>query len=173
MQSQGSLPPTNPVRTATPVGASGHSTTMALELEDHGEVGSETPQVAPSSFPPVLGPQAARLPSSPPEGLPASKKRSPTFPAQDSLVSKRSVSGLSHAELISSFFALVDKFFDHQGVLLQSYLRLLSSYEEASGSSSRVGPLEHDLKALKKEKAQEERALQRRLKNLTGEHSTL
>ncbi|GAA0176865.1 hypothetical protein LIER_29620 [Lithospermum erythrorhizon] len=49
----------------------------------------------------------------------------------------------------------------------------MSSYEEASGSSSRFGLLEHELKVLKKEKAQEKGALQRCLRNLTGEHNTL
>ncbi|GAA0167449.1 hypothetical protein LIER_40378 [Lithospermum erythrorhizon] len=49
----------------------------------------------------------------------------------------------------------------------------LSSYEKASGSSFRAGQLEGELKALKKEKAREEGVLQRRLKNLEGEHITL
>ncbi|GAA0159502.1 hypothetical protein LIER_16259 [Lithospermum erythrorhizon] len=44
---------------------------------------------------------------------------------------------------------------------------------EASGSSSRAGQLEGELKTLKKEKAPEEGILHRRLKNLVGEHTTL
>ncbi|GAA0179542.1 hypothetical protein LIER_29989 [Lithospermum erythrorhizon] len=55
------------------------------------------------------------------------------------------------------------KFFDLQGVVLQSYRRLLSSYEEDSGSSSQVGQLEHELKA------REEVVLQCHLKNLAGD----
>ncbi|GAA0159453.1 hypothetical protein LIER_16223 [Lithospermum erythrorhizon] len=51
--------------------------------------------------------------------------------------------------------------------------RLMSSYEEANGSSSRVGQLQQEVKTLKKEKAWEEGVLQQRLKNLTMEHDTL
>ncbi|GAA0156153.1 hypothetical protein LIER_13710 [Lithospermum erythrorhizon] len=54
---------------------------------------------------------------------------------------------------------------------LQSYKDLLSSYEAASGSFSRVGQLEGELKVLKVEKAREEGALQRILKTLAREHS--
>ncbi|GAA0155707.1 hypothetical protein LIER_38136 [Lithospermum erythrorhizon] len=60
-----------------------------------------------------------------------------------------------------------------KGVVLQSYKWLLSSYEEASWSSSRVSQLEGELKALKREKAREQGILQHRLKNLAGEHTTL
>ncbi|GAA0148154.1 hypothetical protein LIER_07675 [Lithospermum erythrorhizon] len=84
-----------------------------------------------------------------------------TPPASSSAVS-------NHAELISSLSTLGDK-----GVALQSYKEILSSYEDVSGSSSRVGQLEGELKALKKEKAREEGILQRHLKNLVGEHTTL
>ncbi|GAA0140552.1 hypothetical protein LIER_01873 [Lithospermum erythrorhizon] len=61
------------------------------------------------------------------------------------------------------------QFFGLQGVVLQSYEGLLSSYEKASGSSSRTGQLEGELKALKKEMAREECVPQPRLKNLAGE----
>ncbi|GAA0144250.1 hypothetical protein LIER_04747 [Lithospermum erythrorhizon] len=66
----------------------------------------------------------------------------------------------NHAELISSLSALVHK-------------ELLSSYEAVSRSSSRAGQLEGELKALKKKKAREEGVLQRHLKNLVSEHTTL
>ncbi|GAA0166548.1 hypothetical protein LIER_21679 [Lithospermum erythrorhizon] len=66
-----------------------------------------------------------------------------------------------------------EKFFGLHGMVLQSYKDLLSSYEAPSGSSSRVGQLEGELKALKDEKAREEGVLQCHLKNLTGEHSIL
>ncbi|GAA0145139.1 hypothetical protein LIER_05397 [Lithospermum erythrorhizon] len=95
---------------------------------------------------------------------------SPSFPAQDSLMSKRSLGDPSHEELISFLFFSGDKFLDLQGVFLLSYKWLLSSYEEASGSTTRVGQPEHELNTLKKEKTQEERVLQRRFKNLPGEH---
>ncbi|GAA0167435.1 hypothetical protein LIER_22371 [Lithospermum erythrorhizon] len=64
------------------------------------------------------------------------------------------------------------RLFGLHGVTLQSYKELLSSYEVASGSSSRAGQLEDELKALKKEKAREEGVLQRRLKNFASEHTT-
>ncbi|GAA0161617.1 hypothetical protein LIER_17892 [Lithospermum erythrorhizon] len=64
-------------------------------------------------------------------------------------------------------------FFVLQGVVLQSCKTILSSYKEAIRSSSRAGQLEHELKALKKEKAQEEGTLQHRLRNLSGELNTL
>ncbi|GAA0170645.1 hypothetical protein LIER_24867 [Lithospermum erythrorhizon] len=59
------------------------------------------------------------------------------------------------------------------GLLLQSYKELLSSYEAASGSSSRADQLERELEALKKEKACEDGVLQCRLKNLAGKQSTI
>ncbi|GAA0172215.1 hypothetical protein LIER_41302 [Lithospermum erythrorhizon] len=65
------------------------------------------------------------------------------------------------------------QFFGLQGVVLQSYRGLQSSYEEVSGSSSRSGQLEDELKALRKEKAWEEGVLQRRLRILANLHTTL
>ncbi|GAA0155385.1 hypothetical protein LIER_38074 [Lithospermum erythrorhizon] len=53
------------------------------------------------------------------------------------------------------------------------YKELLSSYEAASEPSSQAGRLERELEALKKEKAREEGVLQRRVRNLASEHSTL
>ncbi|GAA0143409.1 hypothetical protein LIER_04101 [Lithospermum erythrorhizon] len=68
---------------------------------------------------------------------------------------------------------IVLQFFDLQGLVLQSYKTLMSSYEETNGSTSQVVQLKHELKILKKEKAQEEGVLQRCLRNLSGEHNTL
>ncbi|GAA0183340.1 hypothetical protein LIER_30766 [Lithospermum erythrorhizon] len=64
-------------------------------------------------------------------------------------------------------------YFSLQGVVLQCYKELLSSYEKVSGSSSLAGQLEGELKGLKKEKAREDCILQCRLKNLAGKHATL
>ncbi|GAA0157334.1 hypothetical protein LIER_14622 [Lithospermum erythrorhizon] len=72
----------------------------------------------------------------------------------------------NHADLISSLSSQGAKFFNLHGVTLQSYKDLLSSYEAASGSSSRVGQLKRQLRVLKKEKSCEEGALQCHLKNL-------
>ncbi|GAA0146751.1 hypothetical protein LIER_06630 [Lithospermum erythrorhizon] len=54
-----------------------------------------------------------------------------------------------------------------------SFKELISSYESASGSSSRAGQLEGELKALKNEKAHEKGVLQHHLKSLASEHTTL
>ncbi|GAA0186531.1 hypothetical protein LIER_33819 [Lithospermum erythrorhizon] len=78
-------------------------------------------------------------------------------PAGGSSISKKSSSYPSHEE----------------GVALHLYKRLLTSFEEASQSSSRVSQLEQELRALRREKAREEGALKRCLKNLAGEHDAL
>ncbi|GAA0155865.1 hypothetical protein LIER_38169 [Lithospermum erythrorhizon] len=91
---------------------------------------------------------------------------------QSSMASRRPPAGPNHEQLISSFSALGDKFFSLQGIQLQSYKGLLSSYEEASESSSRAGQLENELMTLRKKKAQEEGTLQRRLRKLSGVHNT-
>ncbi|GAA0175834.1 hypothetical protein LIER_28932 [Lithospermum erythrorhizon] len=150
-QGVGLLLPTEQAPIATLGRAGGHSTTVLLDLEDQREVGSTTPQPPPSAS----SRSQRRLGK---DSLP----QSPAFPSQSSLASRRSPADQNHKELISSFSTLGDKLFDLQGVVLQSYKGLLSSYEEASGSSSRAGQLEHELKALRKEKAQEE-----------GEYNTL
>ncbi|GAA0144407.1 hypothetical protein LIER_04864 [Lithospermum erythrorhizon] len=129
---------------ATPPGASGHSTTVVLEPEDHREVGSTIPEVPPSTSLPALEPHTTRLSSSLSGGRTAPKKR------MGSLL-----------------------FLGLQGVVLLSFKGILSTYEEASGSSSRACQLENELKTLRKKKAREEGALQHRLRNLTGEHNTL
>ncbi|GAA0151458.1 hypothetical protein LIER_37294 [Lithospermum erythrorhizon] len=58
-------------------------------------------------------------------------------------------------------------------VALQSYRDALSSFEAVSGSSSKIGQLEGELKALKEEKAREEGVLRLHLKNLSSEQSVL
>ncbi|GAA0165033.1 hypothetical protein LIER_20534 [Lithospermum erythrorhizon] len=146
-RTQGPLPPAVHVPTATRAGSSGHSATVVLEQEDHREEEDGVPLVIPRPS------QSSRKLEKTP--LP----QSPAFP--------------NHEELISCFSALGNKFFGLQGVVLQSYKGLLSSYEESSGSFSRVSQLENELKALRREKARKEGILQRCLRNLAGEHTTL
>ncbi|GAA0151572.1 hypothetical protein LIER_10267 [Lithospermum erythrorhizon] len=74
---------------------------------------------------------------------------------------------LNHDELISSLFELGSKFFDLHGVALQSYKALLSSFEVVSGTSSRVGQLEDELRVLREEKGREEGVLRHLLKVLS------
>ncbi|GAA0171091.1 hypothetical protein LIER_25206 [Lithospermum erythrorhizon] len=93
--------------------------------------------------------------------------------AQGPPTSEKCLSDMDHRELISSLSTLGYKLFKLNGVALRSYRKLLSSYEEASGSSSRVPQLEQELKTLRKEKAREVGILQCRLKNLDEEHDTL
>ncbi|GAA0158429.1 hypothetical protein LIER_15459 [Lithospermum erythrorhizon] len=92
----------------------------------------------------------------------------PAPPAGGSSLLKKPSTDPSHEELISSLSTLGDK-----EVSLRSYKRLLASYKEASGSSSRVSQLEQEHRTLTKEKAQEEGSLQPRLKNLAGDNNTL
>ncbi|GAA0145176.1 hypothetical protein LIER_05429 [Lithospermum erythrorhizon] len=66
---------------------------------------------------------------------------------------------------------LGSKFFDLQGVALQSYGALLSSSKAVSRTSSRVGQLEDELKVLREEKTREEGVLHRRLKVLSEGHA--
>ncbi|GAA0144849.1 hypothetical protein LIER_05185 [Lithospermum erythrorhizon] len=89
-----------------------------------------------------------------PESKPMKSERTP--PSSSS-------AARNHAELISSLSVQGDKL----------YKELLSSYEAASGSSSRASQLERELEALKQEKAHEEGFLQCRLKNLAGENFTV
>ncbi|GAA0149339.1 hypothetical protein LIER_08542 [Lithospermum erythrorhizon] len=80
---------------------------------------------------------------------------------------------MGHEELISSASSLGSEFFALQEEVLRSYKGLLSSYEEASGSSSRIPQLERELKDLRKHKAQEEGLLLRRLMTLAWNYDSL
>ncbi|GAA0165189.1 hypothetical protein LIER_20652 [Lithospermum erythrorhizon] len=168
-----------------------------LDPKDHGKVGSAAPQaITPSPLPTlvvqVTGPSPLAL-----EGPLTSKKRIgfppynprpaesqrrsdkaplsqlPAPPVGESSVSKKSSTDPSHEELTSILSTLGDKFFELQGVTLYSYRRLLTSLEEASTSSSQISQVEQDLRAFKMENASEEGTLQRRLKNLVGDHDIL
>ncbi|GAA0160658.1 hypothetical protein LIER_39080 [Lithospermum erythrorhizon] len=144
---KGSSSPADLVSVATLALADEYSATVVLEPQDRGE-GVR------------LSPSASKgLPASKKSGIPSCQstaaailKESPAPPAGGSSMSKRSAEDPNQKERISSFFALGDK---------------------ASGSSFRVGHLEHELKTLKRETSPEEGVLQRRLTNLTVEHSTL
>ncbi|GAA0185612.1 hypothetical protein LIER_32900 [Lithospermum erythrorhizon] len=74
-QDQNPLPPADHAPSVTRTGASGHSATIFLESEDHGEVGSSTPQAPPSTSPRALEPLTTRLSPSVSGGSRTPKKR--------------------------------------------------------------------------------------------------
>ncbi|GAA0163022.1 hypothetical protein LIER_43625 [Lithospermum erythrorhizon] len=80
-QGKGSLPPTDLVPASTPFLAGEHSATVVLEPEDHEEIGSATPQAVSLSPLLVLVLQAARLSPSLSEGIPSSRNRVRSPPA--------------------------------------------------------------------------------------------
>ncbi|GAA0155036.1 hypothetical protein LIER_12859 [Lithospermum erythrorhizon] len=171
-----------------PMDSSGqHSATIVLDSEDQDGVGMAIPQT-PSSVPlqaPEIQPTGRSM-SPPASSLPSQKRMwSPLVSPQPSQSLRRTDFfflrpwEIGYVFLCSPVASLVFpltlffflKFFGLQGVVLQSYKGFLSSYEEASASSSRAGHPEGELKALTKEKVREEGILQRRLKNLAGEHT--
>ncbi|GAA0171545.1 hypothetical protein LIER_41178 [Lithospermum erythrorhizon] len=165
---EGSLPPADQVATATLAQVMGPS-----PLATKGPLNSRKRMRSPSSNLVRHCPRRGqtRLPFvRPPDLILFFPSTAPWSPCQGSSVSKKSSTDPSHEEMISSLSTLGDKFFELQGVRLRSYMRLLTSFEEASGSSSRISQLEQDLRALRREKAREEGALQRRLTNLTRDH---
>ncbi|GAA0153400.1 hypothetical protein LIER_11648 [Lithospermum erythrorhizon] len=156
----------NPPSSSNPPGAAAqedadghHSATMVWSLEN---VGSATPQT-PSSAPLQASEPCPNGPSSSPPGgslLPWKRLGSPLDNPRPARLPKRA------ACIPSSSSAAPNHFFDFHGVALQSYGALYSSFEAVSGSSSRIGQLEGELKALKEEKAREEGVLRHHLKNL-------
>ncbi|GAA0167920.1 hypothetical protein LIER_22754 [Lithospermum erythrorhizon] len=74
-QDQIPLLPTDHALAATPAGASRHLSTIVLQPEDHGEVGSATPQVPPSASFPALEPHTTKLSPFLLEGQPSLRKR--------------------------------------------------------------------------------------------------
>ncbi|GAA0169572.1 hypothetical protein LIER_24023 [Lithospermum erythrorhizon] len=120
-----------------------YSATVVLEPKDQGGVGSATSQTPSSVGSPLANSRPSQLPRRSVEVPPSSSSTAP-----------------NHAELISSLASLGDK-------------DLISSYEAASGFSSRVDQLEGELKALKDEKAQEVSVLRCRLKTQANEYSIL
>ncbi|GAA0169133.1 hypothetical protein LIER_40711 [Lithospermum erythrorhizon] len=82
----------------------------------------------------------------------------------------RSVFSICFRTLLIPLYLL---FFALQDVVLQCYKGLVTLYEEASGSSTRIPQLEWELKDLRKRKAQEEGALRRHLKALTRDFDSL